>query len=225
MPGTTTPPADGTTGDEGKTTTGQGAQGGTSQGQGAPTGDGAPMLTLTQAQLDAIIEERALRETRSKFADYETLKQKAAQFDQAEEANKTELQKAVDRAEKAEEAAKAANARADATLRRAAIMAEAASQNAADADTVVALLAAVDSIIIEGDGITVKGAKEAVAKLLKDKPFLVKAEGPKTPGNSGGGEFGGNDGKTTAEKIREAEAKGDHKTALSLKTRGLIPGS
>lgn len=224
MPGTTTtPPADGTTGDA--TTQGQGAQSGAAQGQGAPTGDNVQTLTLTQAQLDAIIEERALRETRSKFADYETLKQKAAQLDQAEEANKTELQKAIDRAEKAEATAKEAQARADATLRRAALMAEASSQNAADADTVVALLAGVDTIVIDSDGMTVKGAKEAVAKLLKDKPFLVKAEGTKAPGSSGGGEFGGNDGKTTAEKIREAEAKGDHKTALSLKTRGLIPGS
>lgn len=222
MPGTTTtPPADGQTGNDGKPAEGTGAQAGAAAA-GTQTPPPANDRTFSQAEVDAIVQARL---TRAVPQDYDELKKKAQAFDAAEEANKTELQKALDRAEKAEAAAKDANARADATLRRAALMAEAASQNAADADTVVALLASVDTVAIEADGITVKGAKEAVAKLLKDKPFLVKAEGNKPPANSGGGEFGGNDGKTTAEKIREAESKGDFKSALSLKTRGLIPGS
>lgn len=39
------------------------------------------------------IQDRLTRE-RGKYADYETLKVKAAKFDEAEEAGKTELQKA-----------------------------------------------------------------------------------------------------------------------------------
>lgn len=53
--------------------------------------------TFTQAQLDAIVNDRLARE-RQKYADYETLKDKAGKFDAAEEASKSELQKATDKA-------------------------------------------------------------------------------------------------------------------------------
>lgn len=53
--------------------------------------------TFTQAQVDAIVAERLNRE-REKFADYDTLKEKAGKFDAAEEAAKSELQKATDKA-------------------------------------------------------------------------------------------------------------------------------
>jgi len=53
--------------------------------------------TFTQAQLDAIVAERLARE-KERYADYETLKEKAGKFDAAEEASKTELQKATDKA-------------------------------------------------------------------------------------------------------------------------------
>lgn len=56
-----------------------------------------PERTFTQAELDAIIGDRLNRE-RAKYADYDTLKEKAGKFDAAEEANKTELQKATDKA-------------------------------------------------------------------------------------------------------------------------------
>ena len=53
--------------------------------------------TFTQDEVNAIIGKR-LAEEKSKFADYEEIKAKAAKFDEAEEANKSELQKAVERA-------------------------------------------------------------------------------------------------------------------------------
>lgn len=53
--------------------------------------------TFTQAELDVIISDR-LRREREKYADYEDLKTKAAKFDAAEEASKTELQKATEKA-------------------------------------------------------------------------------------------------------------------------------
>lgn len=49
--------------------------------------------TFTQAEMNAIIQDRLTRE-RGKYADYETLKVKAAKFDEAEEVGKTDLQKA-----------------------------------------------------------------------------------------------------------------------------------
>lgn len=59
---------------------------------------GEETKTFTQEEVDRIVNDRLYRE-RSKYADYESLKTKAARFDELEEANKTELQKAVDRAD------------------------------------------------------------------------------------------------------------------------------
>lgn len=61
------------------------------------TNDGGATFTppATQADLDRVIEQRLARE-RSKYADYDALKEKAAKFDQVDEATKTELQKALD---------------------------------------------------------------------------------------------------------------------------------
>ena len=53
--------------------------------------------TFTQAEMDAIIGERLSRE-RAKFADYDDLKAKASKFDATEEASKSELQKATEKA-------------------------------------------------------------------------------------------------------------------------------
>ena len=58
----------------------------------------ATSKTFTQAEVDAIVRERLARD-RAKYADYNEIKEKAEQFDRIEEANKTELQKAQERAE------------------------------------------------------------------------------------------------------------------------------
>ncbi len=54
--------------------------------------------TFTQAEVDAIVGERLQRE-RSKYSDYSALKEKADLYDRYEESNKTELQKATEKAE------------------------------------------------------------------------------------------------------------------------------
>lgn len=53
--------------------------------------------TFTQAEVDAIVKERLTRD-RVKYADYEALRSKAQKLDEIEEASKTELQKAQERA-------------------------------------------------------------------------------------------------------------------------------
>ena len=53
--------------------------------------------TFTQDEVNAIVGKR-LAEEKGKFADYEDLKAKAAKYDEAEEASKSELQKATERA-------------------------------------------------------------------------------------------------------------------------------
>lgn len=52
--------------------------------------------TFTQAELNAIVNDRLGRE-KAKYSDYEAMKEKAAKFDELEEANKTELQKASEK--------------------------------------------------------------------------------------------------------------------------------
>lgn len=49
--------------------------------------------TFTQADVDRIVTNRI-----AKYSDYDELKAKATKFDEAEEANKSELQKAIDKA-------------------------------------------------------------------------------------------------------------------------------
>lgn len=72
--------------------------------------------TFTQEQVNAIVAERLSRAKSQPPADYEELKAKAAEYDAAQEAAKSDLQKAVERAEKAE---KALNERKAADERRA----------------------------------------------------------------------------------------------------------
>lgn len=65
----------------------------------APPTEGAPPAAFkapaSQEDLDRIVEQRLARE-RAKFADYEDLKSKAAKFDEADQASKTELQRLQD---------------------------------------------------------------------------------------------------------------------------------
>lgn len=61
----------------------------------------------SQEELDRIVQKRIDRE-RSKFSDYDELKAKAARLSELEEASKSELQKAQERAEAAEKALAAA---------------------------------------------------------------------------------------------------------------------
>lgn len=53
--------------------------------------------TFTQEEVDRIVGDRLQRE-RAKYADFDALKEKAAKFDEAEQAQKSELQKATERA-------------------------------------------------------------------------------------------------------------------------------
>lgn len=63
--------------------------------ENATQGATADERTFTQAEMDAIIGDRLKRE-RAKYADYEDVKAKAQQFDAAQEAAKSDLEKAVE---------------------------------------------------------------------------------------------------------------------------------
>ena len=59
---------------------------------------GEETKTFTQADVDKIVGDRLQRE-RSKYSDYEALKEKADKYDEVVESEKTELQKVTERAE------------------------------------------------------------------------------------------------------------------------------
>lgn len=54
--------------------------------------------TFSQEEVNRIVGERVAR-VEGKYADYDSLKAKASKFDEMEEANKTELQKATEKAD------------------------------------------------------------------------------------------------------------------------------
>lgn len=157
----------------------------------APTDPTPPPAdkVLTQADVDRIVQERLTRE-RQKFADYDDLKSKATKLDELEQANKTELEKLLARAEAAEKQAAEAAERAKASTLRAAVVSAATAAGAVDPDAVLALINH-DAVTIGDDG-QVTGADEAVKALLASKPYLVG----KTPvqGAADGGPRGSGDG-------------------------------
>ncbi|MBR4687095.1 MAG: hypothetical protein IKP01_02175 [Bacteroidales bacterium] len=116
---------------------------------------GAPAeKTFTQAEMDAIIGER-LNRLKAKYADYDELKGKAAKFDEAEEASKSELQKAVEERDKLRarlDALEAEKARAEA-------VAKAAAEHGVDA----ALLARMSGDV-EENALFLKGKNDAEPK-------------------------------------------------------------
>jgi hypothetical protein len=188
-------PADGTTGEGEKPDGGEAAK------------PEAKVLTLTQADLDKIIAERVRR---AKPDDYDELVKLREERDAKAEAEKTELQKEKDARAEAEKASKARMKAANERLIRAAILTEAAAQNASDSDIVFALLSGSKDVTVDDEG-EVLGAKEAVAKLLSEKPILARGKS-----SSSGAEFGGNDPKTAAAKITELEQRmNDPKLTLS----------
>ena len=67
-----------------------------------PKADEGKPETFTQADVDRIVKERVQRE-RAKFADYDDLKAKASRFDEIEDANKTEIEKARERVKAVED--------------------------------------------------------------------------------------------------------------------------
>lgn len=67
--------------------------------------------TFTQADVDRIVGER-ISGVKSKFADYDDLKKKAARADELEAAQMSEVEKAIKRAEDAENALKAVEEKA-----------------------------------------------------------------------------------------------------------------
>lgn len=143
----------------------------------APTPEPAAQepQSFDQAAVDRIVSERIARE-RGKFADYNDLKTKAAEFDKIEAQNATELDKAVKKAD--------ADARADMSgktntrLVRAEVKSAAAAVGFHDPTDAAALLQArfKDVPVTEDGDVDEAAVKAIVAELAATKPHLVKTD-------------------------------------------------
>lgn len=172
----------------------------------------------SQAELDRIVEARIARERR-KFADYDELKAKATELDKIKDEQKTESEREKERAEKLERERDEALQKANTTLIRAEVIAEAARQNAVNGQAVYRLLPDDHGIEVDDDG-NVKGVKEAVESLLGENDYLVAKPGRRTSGNGAdqGARGGGNGDRQftreqlqnmTPEEIRDSLRKGE----------------
>ncbi len=140
---------------------------------------------------------------------------KAKKWDEAEAANRTDVEQAADRAEKAEARAQAALTAAVSAEIRAAAHGWA---NPADAPRYLD-----DKTRYVGDvgEIDTTSIAEDVAAVLKDRPHLAAAKDGKR-GPAPDASQGARGGTSIADQIRVAERKGDHRAALALKTQQLL---
>jgi len=148
--------------------------------------------TLTQSEVDRIVADRVQRE-RQKFADYTDLKNKAAKLDELAEAQKSDLEKAVEAARREGEVA--ALARSNARLVAAEARALAAGSQFRDAGDAVRFLD-LTQVAVSDDGVVDTDAIEKqLKKLAGDKPYLLVEQKPALPTPAQAGIGVGNDGK------------------------------
>jgi hypothetical protein len=189
---------------------------GKSDAGGNDAGDEKFQAITSQEELDRIVGRR-LNKERARFADYDQLKDKAKKYDELDEQNKSELEKAQARAEAAEKAAADARDEAKATRLRSAVISEAVTQKAAKPDQVFRLIDA-SEFDLDDDG-QPKNASAVVGAFLAENPHMVDG------GTNGAGKQGADQGtrsggkgddqltredlaKMSPEAIRKATAEG-----------------
>jgi hypothetical protein len=193
---------------------GEGGEGGSGAGDaGKPAGDGAPK-TFTQEQIDKIVKDRLERQ-RQQFAGFDDLKKKAEDWDKLQEEQKSELEKASDRATKAEEERDRALQTGNERLLRGEVKAAAAKAGFIDPDDAFALLDRTD-VKIDDDG-NVAGIDEALKALAEAKPHLVTDT--RAGGSADGGARGGANGK------KDFRTASNDEYAAELAKHGLRPRS
>jgi len=195
--------------------TGTGTDNAGNAGTGTANADsGTKALTMTQDELDSIVERRLAKERRENASAAD----KARQWDEHVASQATEAEKAEAATKAREEAIAKREAAANTRLIRAAAI-EAAREANIDTefeDLVIEAISREAEVTDEGE---VEGVKEALKALVKNKPKLVAGEVKPTPGKNGG-EFSGSDGgPSIEEQIAELEKKGPAgvREAIALK--------
>jgi len=178
--------------------TGSTDTGGTQDPNAGGKDGGQTKVTFTpeqQAELERILGERLSRaertaakkalEARAKelgFESAEAMEAALKAYKDAQDAQKTEAEKLREALEAEKAKAKSAAEQAKRALIKAAFAEAAIAANLVSVDDAF-LLADLSNVEVSDDG-TVTGVKEAVEKLAREKPYLVKQGGP---GGVGGG--------------------------------------
>ncbi|MBJ6364156.1 scaffolding protein [Paenibacillus sp. GCM10012307] len=200
-----------------------------SDSEGDPEPEPKP-LTMTQAEFDAKIADRITRE-RKKFSDYDELKSKLSEFENAEaerqRAAMTEQERVQAELAAAKKAAEEAEGKSAATLKAAndrVIKADfklaAASANIRqDALDDAFLLADKAGITVDDDG-NVKGIKEALDALVAAKPYLIEVTTPNKPRSIGDPNNPAEEQRKTLEvQLEDAEKRKDFGKVVELSNK------
>lgn len=198
---------------------------------------------LTQAQVDAIVQERLARE-KAKYADYDTTKQKLADYERlnSEKAQKElEAQKEYEKAKetllKEKTDLQSLVSKKDAEIAdskiSSALMIEVMKQNAYAEETMALIKS--QAVFDKEGNIRIKGrdtnglevmdsVEEGLKKFLTQRPHLVKATRPGGGGTppvnpAGGPGVGGEDLNTLNEQFLDAQKRGDYKAIKELKIK------
>ena len=126
--------------------------------------------TFTQAELDAIINDRLTRE-RSKYADYEDLKKAKGELEQLKAGQMTEAEKLKQSADEAAQKAQAAEVRLKETVTRLEVERQARKLSIVDEDAAYRLLDT-SAITFDEDG-KPTNIEALLTDLVKAKPYLV----------------------------------------------------
>lgn len=151
----------------------------------APAAGSPEPRTFTQDDVDRIVAERVRRVKATPPDDYDDLKAAAQKLAEIEERDKSELEKALARAEAAEKKAQQVEADGREMRLRSAILAEAAKaeRKVVDPEAVVALLDR-SELELDDSGFPTNIAK-AMDSLLEKRPYLVAAAGSRGSADQG----------------------------------------
>jgi hypothetical protein len=134
------------------------------------TGDAQGATKFSQADVDRIVKERLERE-RGKYADYDTLKTAAAKWQETQDAQKTELQKAMEKAAGLQEQNARLSQERTELLIRSAVVAEASKLGFVDPSDAYRLIDLAKVKV--SDAGAVEGVAQELDGIAKGKPYLL----------------------------------------------------
>lgn len=171
---------------------------GQQQGNEPPSGG---ERTFSQSEVNRIVEDR-LRREQAKYADYDDLKAKADKFDEQEEANKSELQKANEANQKL--------ASQLAEQKHSGLVANACLKHGIPAEFA--------DLVTGDDEESIDKTAEKVAKLVSTQGQAPASGRIRHPLDGEGNQPGGQGSMSIREQIAAAEKKGDYQTSMTLKS-------
>lgn len=165
--------------------------GGTGAGQQAQQQQQTGAISLTREELDRQLADvrRATERELKNSADYKAAQDALKKLKDIEDQQKSETEKLTERATKAEQLADERAKRYKAALIKADFVAQASAEGVpADRIDDAYQLAALDGVTVDEENDRVSGVDKAVVQLLKDKPWLVGADGKRAAPNVAGGQ-------------------------------------